>query len=101
LRPEISEFEQPADLPARALGNDERVRYGQRLQPGGKVWRFADHPALLSRSRADQVADHDQPAGDTEPHIQPFWRRKPAHRLDDGEAGPHRPLGVVLMCLWI
>ena len=42
LRPEIVEIEQPADLPARRFGNDQRVRRGQRLQPGGEVRRLAD-----------------------------------------------------------
>jgi hypothetical protein len=31
LRPEIGEIEQPADLPASRLGDDQRVRRGQSL----------------------------------------------------------------------
>ena len=78
LRPEIGELEQPADLPARALGDDERVRRGQRLQPGGEVRRLADDPALLRRTRADQIADHDEPGGDAEPHAQASRGRRVA-----------------------
>ena len=72
---------------------------GQRLQPGGKVRRLADDPALLCGTLADQIADHDEPAGDAEPHVQRLRRREPADRVDDGEPGAHRPLGVVLMRL--
>ena len=72
---------------------------GQRLQPGGEVRRLADDPALLRRARADQIADHDEPAGDAEPHVQRLRRREPADRVDDGEPGADRPLGVVLMRL--
>jgi hypothetical protein len=31
LRAQIGEIEQPADLPARCFGDDQRVRHGQRL----------------------------------------------------------------------
>jgi hypothetical protein len=47
LWPEILQIEQPTDLPACRLGNDQRVRRGQGLQPGGEVRRLADNPALL------------------------------------------------------
>ena len=47
LRPEVFDFEQRADLPARAFGDDENSRLGHRLQPGGEIRRLADDPALL------------------------------------------------------
>ena len=59
LRPEILQLEQRTDLPSRAIGNDERARCGQSLQPGGQVRRLADNPALLRGARTDQIADHD------------------------------------------
>ncbi len=99
MRPEILDLEQRADLPARALGNDERPWLGEHLQPGGQVRGLTDYAALLCGTRADQIADHDQAAGDAEPHIQRLRRRDPADRVDDGEPGAHRPLGVVLMRL--
>ena len=68
LRSEILDLEQGADLSARALGNDERVRWGQRLQPGSEVRRLTHNPAFLRGSRADQIADHDQAAGDAQMH---------------------------------
>jgi hypothetical protein len=65
----LAPFEQRADLPPCALGDDERARLGHRLQAGSEVRGLADNPALLCGARADQVADHDQPAGDAEPNI--------------------------------
>ena len=70
---------------------------GQSLQPGGEVRGFADQPALLRGTGADQVADHYEATGDAEPHVQWLQRGEPADRVDDGEPGSHRPLGVVLM----
>jgi len=101
MRPEILDLEQCADLPAGALGNNERARLGQHLQPGRQVRRLADDPAFLRRAGTDQVADDDEPAGNPEPHSQLFRRGQAADRLDDGEPGAHRPLGVVLMRLGI
>ena len=101
LRAEICELEQPADLPARRFGDDERVRRGQRLQPGGEVRRLADDPALLRGALADQIADHGEPGGDAEPHAQILPRRQSADRLDHRQPGAHRPLGIVLMRLRI
>jgi hypothetical protein len=53
---------------------------------GGEVQRFADHPALLSCSRADQITDDDQTAGDAEPDIQSFRRRELADRIRISDA---------------
>ena len=99
LRPEIVEIEQPADLPARRFGDDQRVRRGQRLQPGGEVRRLADDPALLRRTLADQIADHGEPGGDAEPHAQIFSlpaigrppRSPPARRAPPARHRPHAP----------
>src|SRR5215831_12693505 len=95
LRPEILDLEQSADLPTRAFGNDERTRLGESLEPCGKVWRLANDAALLRSTRADQVADDDQPAGNPEPDVQWLLRRQPADGVDDGKSGAHRPLGIV------
>ena len=48
---------------ARAFGDDHRVWLGNALQAGCEVRRLADDAALLRFTRADQVADHDQPSG--------------------------------------
>jgi hypothetical protein len=55
----------------------------------------------LRGARTDQIADHDQAAGDTQVHTQWFRRREPADRVDHGKPGPHRPLRIVLMRLRI
>ena len=46
---------------------NQGARPGQRLQPGGEVWRFSDHAPLLRGAGADQIADHGEPGGDADP----------------------------------
>ena len=41
---------------------DDRVRLGNTLQARREVRRLANDAALLSVTRADQVADDDQPS---------------------------------------
>jgi hypothetical protein len=101
LGAEIPDLEQRADLSPGAVGNDQGARPGQRLQTGGEVWRLADHAPLLRRTRADQIANDDEAAGDADPHVQRLWCGEPADRLDDRQPGAHRPLGFVLMRLGI
>ena len=101
LLAEIVDLEQGADLPPRAVGDDQRVRRGQPLQPGGEIQRLADDPALLRRTGADQIAHHDEAAGDAEPNVQGLPRGEPSHRVDDREPGADSPLRVVLMRLGI
>ena len=101
LRAEIGEIEQPADLPARRFADDQRVRRGQTLQPGGEVGRLADDSALLRRALADQIADRREPGGDAEPHVQILSRGQLADRLDHRQPGAHRALGIVLMRMWV
>ena len=57
LRAEIGKIEQSADLPARRIGDDQRVRRGQGLQPGGEVGCLANHSLFLRRALANQIAD--------------------------------------------
>jgi hypothetical protein len=70
------------------------------LQPGGEVRHLSDDTALLRRSLANQIADHDK-AGDAEPYAQRFRRSELGDRFDNGEPGPHRPFGIVFMRLGI
>jgi hypothetical protein len=101
LRPEILQIEQPADLPACRFANDQRIRRGQGLQPGGEVRRLADDPALLCGALANQIANHGEPGGDAEPHAQSFLCRQLTDRIDHRQPGAHRPLGIVLMRSWV
>src|SRR5271169_1638173 len=82
LEPEILDLEQRADLSPGAVGNNECARPGQRLQAGGEVWRFADDASLLRRTRADQIANDDEAAGDANPHFQRLLCGEPADRVD-------------------
>src|SRR6516164_585207 len=93
LGPEILDLEQRANLSPRAVGNDQGARPGQRLQAGGEVWRLADHVALLRRTRSDQIANHDEAAGDANPHVQRLWCGEPADGVDDRQPGASRTLG--------
>ena len=103
LRPEVLKLEQIAEQPARALGDDDHVRLGDRLQPRREVRRLADDAALLRLARSDQVADDDQPGRDADPHVQRRAGRGDELRrcLDDREPGLHGALGVVLVRLRI
>ena len=103
LRPEVLKLEQIAEQPARALGDDDRVRLGDRLQARREVRRLADDAALLRLPRSDQVADDDQPGRDPDPHVQRRAGRGDEFRrcLDDGEPGLHGALGVMFVGLRI
>jgi DHA2 family multidrug resistance protein len=61
--PKIFDLEQLADLPSRTIGDDERARFGEALQPGRKVGCLADDATLLRRTRSNQIADHDEATG--------------------------------------
>jgi hypothetical protein len=103
LRSEIAEFEKVAEKLARALGDDDAVRRGDTLQPGGQVWRVADDAALLCLSRAQEIADDHNPGRNPHPHVQ---RRaggglKLRRGLDDCQPSSHCALRVVLVRLRI
>ena len=70
LGAQVLEFEEIAEQPARALGDDDHVGFGDHLQPRGKVGRVADDAALLRLSRSEEIADDDQPGRDPDPHMQ-------------------------------
>jgi hypothetical protein len=68
--PEIAVFEEIANQPARGRGDDDCVRFGQRLQPGGEVGRLANDRLLLRGALADQIANDHQPGGDLDPRLE-------------------------------
>src|SRR5690349_13682552 len=95
---DIAVFEEFADQPSRARSDDDRVRLGQGLQPGGEVRRFADDRLFLRRALADQIAHHHQPGGDPDARLQPGRLDiETSTRVDQSQPRPDRPLGVVLM----
>ena len=71
------------------------------MQPRREVWRLAHHRLLLSRTRPDQVADHDDPCRNPDTGLQRSVRLEPGYRRDQLQPRPHCPLGVVLMGLRI
>ena len=84
-------------MPPRSLGDEDRVRLGQILQPGGEVRRLTDDRLLLCRAFADQIADDHQPGGDADARLQ-FDRFdiEPGDGIGNTQPRPNRPLGVVL-----
>ena len=49
--PKVLELEEAAEKPSRAFGDDDHVRLGKALQARRKIWRLADHAALLRLTR--------------------------------------------------
>jgi hypothetical protein len=91
-----------ADQPARARGDDDSIRLGQGLQPGGEVRRLTDDRLFLRRSFADQIADDHQPGGDPDACLElDGFDIEATDSVDRAQSRPDRPLGVVLMRLWV
>ena len=70
LRAEVAELEQVAEQPTRALGDDDAVGRGDRLQPRGEVWRVADDASLLRLPRTQEIADDHDSGRDAHAHMQ-------------------------------
>jgi len=84
----------------RARGDDDRVRLGQSLQPGGEVWGFADDGLLLGRAFADQIADDNQPGSNADPRLRlDGFDVEAGHSIDHAQPGPDRALRIILMRL--
>jgi hypothetical protein len=58
---EVAVLEQAASQLAGARRNHHGAGLGQRLEPSGKVRRFADDRLLLGRTRADEIATTTSP----------------------------------------
>ena len=103
LGPEIAELEEIAEKPARALGYDDHVRFGQRLQARRQVRRLADDSALLRLARSDQIADDDEAGRDADADLQGNARGglQLRHRLGERQPRLHRAFGVMFVRLRI
>ena len=98
---EVAKLEEIAEQSAGRGGDDDRIRLGQPLHPGGEVRRIADDRLLPRRAGAQQIANDDEAGGDADAQPQPLRRFQRADGIDQGQSGPDRPLGVVLMRLRI
>ena len=95
---EVAVFEQIADQPARARGDDNSAGLGQHLQPGGEVGRLADHRLFLRRSFADLIPDDHQSSGDPDPGLELDGPDIEAtDSVNQAQPRPNRLLGIVLM----
>src|SRR5262249_14406642 len=90
-----------ADQSPRILRDQNLIRPRERLRPCREVRGVPDHCLLLGSSRADQVADYRNPRRQPDAHLQRLRRSHPSHFLHSSKAGPHGPLGGVLMRLWV
>ncbi len=77
--------------PARRLAHEHRSGCGDGLEPGRRVDEVASHEALVDRAKGDRrlPRQHACPRLDA--------RAQDPDRVDELEAGPHGPLGVVLV----
>ena len=100
LCPEVGQLEQTTDELPGALGDHHRPGLGERLQAGGQVRCLAGDRLLPRRALAGDTANHDQPGADPDARRQGLMGRgrQVTDGLDGREPGPHRPLGLVLMC---
>ena len=69
------------------------------MQAGGKVRRLAHDAAFLSIAGGDQVADDDLPGANGDTYPQRLGCLEPPDGGNESLAGPHRLLGVILVCL--
>jgi len=63
------------------------------------VWRLADRNALSSVAGPQRLPDNNQPRGDADARLKGHSGSdlRPADRVEDGKAGAHGLLGVMLM----
>ena len=83
----------------RAGRNNDLARRCHGLQLGRQVRRLADRDALSRVATPLLLANNDQPGGYTDARPQRHRGRglQRADRIEDGDAGAHRLLGVVFM----
>ena len=98
---EIAIIKQAAKHAARAVGDDNRVRFGKPLKPCRKIRGLTDDRLFLGGALTEQITDDYEARGDTDTHLQRgrLARIELGHGFDQGEARAHRLFGVLLMCL--
>src|ERR1700730_16932037 len=97
LWPEVLQLEETAEQPTRGLCYDYRVRLRNGLQASGEVRRLADNIVLRCFAGPNKIPDHHHPRGRPYPYLQRLRSRERGDRINQREAGPNGPLGVILM----
>ena len=96
---ERAAVEHPPHQPPRAGRDNDLARRCRGLQPRRQVWRLADRNALPCIAGPQLLADDNQPGGDADArlkgHVGSGLQR--ADRVEDGKAGAHGLLGIMLM----
>jgi hypothetical protein len=98
---EVLKIEQIAEKFARALRDDDHVRFGDALQTRGNIRGLTDNRLLLSGTRSDQVANDDQAGGNTHSRLQRSIGLQLAYCHNQFQSNPYRPLRVIFMGLGI
>ena len=96
---EVAVLEEMAQQTLRLRPDHDRAGFGQSLQARGEVRRLAHDAALLAFAGGDQIADDHQPCVDSDTNLQRLGRLKRPDSAYQSKAGPHRPLGIVLVRL--
>jgi hypothetical protein len=87
--PKIAIIKKAADELARARCDDHRAWFGERLQPGRKIRRFAHYTVLARLTRPDEIADDNQTRCDADAHLEfgAGHHVESADRLDERQPG--------------
>jgi hypothetical protein len=97
---ELAALEQPPHEVPRRPRYGHAARRREAGEPGGEQRRLADERGLRRGRAGDAVVDHDHAGGDADARLDPpleAGNGEPSYGARGGEAGPHRPLGVVLV----
>jgi len=66
---EVIIFEQASGQAMRALVDHDRIRLGNRLQPGRQIGRFTDNGKLVHLCGLDQFANNHDAGCDSNAHL--------------------------------
>ena len=96
---ERAAVEHPPHQPPRAGRDHDLARRCRGLQPRRQVWRLADRNTLPCVAGPQLLADDNQPGGDADARLKGHAGSglQRADRVEDGKAGAHGLLGVMLM----
>jgi len=81
---QIAVLEQITEKPLRDRPDDNRVGFGEGLQPRGKVGSLADNIPFLCLAEPAQFTDDNHPSGNTDANLEPLGCLKVADGLDLG-----------------